>query len=85
LFVCLPKFSSGINERHLKLKILSCIELFFSAVSDNGTEHSALWDTPQEIRLWWGIQRKKNCSGVGYNRKKPSSLWDSTEETSQTS
>jgi hypothetical protein len=36
------------------------------------TENSfALWDTTEE-----------NCSGVGYNGKKPSALLDTTEENS---
>ncbi len=42
---------------------------------------SALWDTLQKILLRCGIQRKKKCSGVGYNGKH-SSLLDTTEDNS---
>ncbi len=82
----LSKFSSKVNERHLKFKkILSCVVSFFSAVSHNGTEPSAFWDTHPEdsFVVWDTIEEKLFQCGIQW--KKASTLWDTTEEIRQTS
>jgi hypothetical protein len=82
LFVCLPKFSCGINERHLKFKKYYPALNFF-----------LLYLTTEKNILHCGIHRRRFVCGGGYNRrktvpvwditeKKPPSLWDSTEENS---